>query len=399
MSFPFDAREAMLCIKSRGAVVPGGSVIDLKATTLRGLTALWIAEEEVLHLAKPFNLALVGKFLLLRLVLDSIRKFFFNLKLTGAFLVTLLDQRHVLIKLSNDLDCGKIFAHRSYYISNCFMKLIKCFHGLGSLFGHLIQSDNATTVGFRPSVACILVELDVTKKYPESVWLGPEKYRYIQKSPIMPSELICVNNVVDSPLVSPSRDNPLKNLVCDGDRMVNINIISDGSSKNLVSSPIGMNLSNDGCDGTGNLVDANSNSIIDSLLPFEGMDVLNSLPIIDLYVFPMSNGVCINLEGGLHKDLHSFDPIDHSNWLEEFSCNIRCDWDSYGSCSNLSLDDFDLNMMNIDKIGFSMGSCFFAVWNLLCLVAVALPLGFLGCSLSSNVFYAGLCGPWYLALW
>ncbi|KAH0459847.1 hypothetical protein IEQ34_010510 [Dendrobium chrysotoxum] len=44
----------------------------LKANNLWGLMALCISEEEVLHLAKLFDLALVGKFLLRRPVLDSI---------------------------------------------------------------------------------------------------------------------------------------------------------------------------------------------------------------------------------------------------------------------------------------------------------------------------------------
>ncbi|KAH0459048.1 hypothetical protein IEQ34_011862 [Dendrobium chrysotoxum] len=54
-------------------------------------------------------------------------------------------------------------------------------HGLGSLFGRPIQMDNATATGSKPSVAHILVELDITKNYPNSSWLGPEKYDYIQK--------------------------------------------------------------------------------------------------------------------------------------------------------------------------------------------------------------------------
>ncbi|KAH0464982.1 hypothetical protein IEQ34_005085 [Dendrobium chrysotoxum] len=46
-------------------------------------------------------------------------------------------------------------------------------HGLGSLFGLPLKIDNATVVGSRPSVARVLVELDITKSYPEAVWIGP----------------------------------------------------------------------------------------------------------------------------------------------------------------------------------------------------------------------------------
>ncbi|KAH0453868.1 hypothetical protein IEQ34_018368 [Dendrobium chrysotoxum] len=66
--------------------------LDLKVTTLRGLKALWISEEEVKHLARPFEFVLVRKFPMHRHVLDSIQKFFFNLKLSGDFFITLLDQ-------------------------------------------------------------------------------------------------------------------------------------------------------------------------------------------------------------------------------------------------------------------------------------------------------------------
>ncbi|KAI0530955.1 hypothetical protein KFK09_000504 [Dendrobium nobile] len=185
---------------------------DLRVSTIRGMPALWFSEDEFMHLAKPFDFALVGKFPLKRPALDAIRRFFFNLKLTGDFSVTLLDQSNVLIKLSNDLDYGRIFAHRSYFVYGCFIKIIKwsptldlseespvvpvwisfpslrphlfssrILFGLGSIFGRPIQTDNATAVGSRPSVARILVVLDISKNYPDSVWLGPEKLGYVQK--------------------------------------------------------------------------------------------------------------------------------------------------------------------------------------------------------------------------
>ncbi|XP_020678725.1 uncharacterized protein LOC110096915 [Dendrobium catenatum] len=185
---------------------------DLRVSTIRGMPALWFSEDEFMHLAKPFDFALVGKFPLKRPALDAIRRFFFNLKLTGDFSVTLLDQSNVLIKLSNDLDYDRIFAHRSYFVYGCFMKIIKwsptldlseeshvvpvwisfpglrahlfssrILFGLGSVFGRPIQTDNATAVGSRPSIARILVELDISKNYPDSVWLGPEKLGYVQK--------------------------------------------------------------------------------------------------------------------------------------------------------------------------------------------------------------------------
>ncbi|KAH0466622.1 hypothetical protein IEQ34_003860 [Dendrobium chrysotoxum] len=66
---------------------------DPKAITHGGMTALWIYEEEFEALAAPFEFALR----------------------CGEFSITLLDPRHVLIKLSNDLDYNRLFAHRSCY--------------------------------------------------------------------------------------------------------------------------------------------------------------------------------------------------------------------------------------------------------------------------------------------
>ncbi|KAL0903853.1 hypothetical protein M5K25_025907 [Dendrobium thyrsiflorum] len=54
-------------------------------------------------------------------------------------------------------------------------------HGLGSLFGRPLKIDHATACGLRPSVTCVLVELDITKCYPNRVWLGPKMFGYIQQ--------------------------------------------------------------------------------------------------------------------------------------------------------------------------------------------------------------------------
>ncbi|XP_020699241.1 uncharacterized protein LOC110111628 [Dendrobium catenatum] len=176
------------------------------------MPTLWFSEDEFLHLAKPFEFALVGKFPLKRPALDSICRLFFNLKLSGNFSVTLLDQANMLIKLSNDLDYGMVFAHRSYFVYGYFKKVIKwsplldlleestiipvwlsfpglrphlfssrILFGLGLIFGRPIQNNNATASGSRPSVARVHVEIDVSKSYHDTVWLGPEKLGYVQK--------------------------------------------------------------------------------------------------------------------------------------------------------------------------------------------------------------------------
>ncbi|KAI0501567.1 hypothetical protein KFK09_016512 [Dendrobium nobile] len=102
-----------------------GCFPDLKTTNFRGLPSLWISEEEILALATPLQFALFDFFPSHHPSLESIRKFFFNLKLNGEFFVTLLDQLYVLIKLGNDFDYNKVFCHISYLVNNCYMKVTK----------------------------------------------------------------------------------------------------------------------------------------------------------------------------------------------------------------------------------------------------------------------------------
>ncbi|PKU82488.1 hypothetical protein MA16_Dca005493 [Dendrobium catenatum] len=166
---------------------------------------------EIASLAVPFEFAHVEKFPARRPSLDAIRNFFFNLKMKGDVSVTILNKHNVLIKLFNDLDYCRVFAHRSYFVNNCFMKLIKwsptldveiespvvpiwiyfpnlrphlfasrILHGLGRIFGNPLKIDNATSTGSRPSVARVLVEIDVSKKFHDKIWVGSKNSGYVQ---------------------------------------------------------------------------------------------------------------------------------------------------------------------------------------------------------------------------
>ncbi|XP_020671703.1 uncharacterized protein LOC110091797 [Dendrobium catenatum] len=50
----------------------------------------------------------------------------------------------------------------------------------GSIFGKPLKSDLATASGSRSSVARILVEMDVTVKHPDKVWVGSVESGYVQ---------------------------------------------------------------------------------------------------------------------------------------------------------------------------------------------------------------------------
>ncbi|KAI0529408.1 hypothetical protein KFK09_001957 [Dendrobium nobile] len=227
---------------------PPSEFLPLRVASHLGMPALLISDEELHALAIPFEFSLVGKFPARRPSLEVIWKFFFNLKLAGAFSVTVLNQKNVLIKLVNDLDYCRVFSHRSYFISNCFMKLFKwtplfdvfvespivpiwasfpnlrphlfsprILHGLGSMFGRPLRIDNATMNGIRPSVARILVELDVTKRYAKQVWLGSEAVGYTQLIELEDFPSYCfhcksLGHVKDcSPILFPNTMEPIHN--------------------------------------------------------------------------------------------------------------------------------------------------------------------------------------------
>ncbi|KAL0908717.1 hypothetical protein M5K25_023224 [Dendrobium thyrsiflorum] len=186
--------------------------LQLVHTSFEGIPALMFDDSVTASLAVPCAFTLIGKFLLRRPNLDIIRIFFSNLKLSGCFSVGLLDTRHIVIQLSNDLDYSRIFTRRAYYIVGCQMRLLKwtpnfdvkaespiapvwisfpnlrlhlfnsqVLFALAGIFGRPLQTDQATASVSRPSVARVLVELDVYKKHPKEIWLGSDLTGYFQK--------------------------------------------------------------------------------------------------------------------------------------------------------------------------------------------------------------------------
>ncbi|KAI0530613.1 hypothetical protein KFK09_000158 [Dendrobium nobile] len=49
------------------------------------------------------------------------------------------------------------------------------------MFGRPLKVDNSTSVGSRPSLARVLVEIDITKDLPDKIWLGSENSGYVQR--------------------------------------------------------------------------------------------------------------------------------------------------------------------------------------------------------------------------
>ncbi|PKU87424.1 hypothetical protein MA16_Dca008520 [Dendrobium catenatum] len=65
--------------------------------------------------------------------------------------------------------------------------------GLASILGRPLQTDQATASVSRPSVARILVEVDISKKFPNEIWLGSELNGYFQKVEFENFPIFCMH--------------------------------------------------------------------------------------------------------------------------------------------------------------------------------------------------------------
>nr|XP_027099129.1 uncharacterized protein LOC113718420 [Coffea arabica] len=178
----------------------------------RGEPALLLSRSELSLLAEPFKNALVGRFALRRPSMEVIRKFFVTLGLKGECSVGLLDANHVLIQPSTEEDYTRLFVRRTWFIHNAPMTVSKwtldfksnkdssiapvwvCFPGLllplftmkylmklGSLLGRPLQADSATSSFKRPSVARVLVEVDLAMEPVKRIWIGDDTYGHWQQ--------------------------------------------------------------------------------------------------------------------------------------------------------------------------------------------------------------------------
>ncbi|KAL0908343.1 hypothetical protein M5K25_022832 [Dendrobium thyrsiflorum] len=298
-----------------------------------------------------FNLPWLAFFPTCRPSLDVIRKFFFNLKLHAEFSVTVLDQSHVLIKLSNDLDYSRVFCHRSYLVNNCFMKLTKwtplldvnvespmipiwvsfpnlrphlfsprILHALGSMFGRPLKVDNATSVGSRPSLAHVLVELDIFKNYPKQIWLGPEKSWGECSSASLSGPLSHVNHVlsvgkansnalvISSLAVNEEGAGGIPSVVgLPVDTTVPVNVLGVSSlavnEVGVAGDPIEVGLPVDtsvvlgvGCDvGSVPLAPVGTDVSVSEFLHVGGVNEESCNPVVNVIASGLKEGTCVNL--------------------------------------------------------------------------------------------------------
>ncbi|KAH9662191.1 reverse transcriptase domain-containing protein [Citrus sinensis] len=184
---------------------PKDSTISFKpASLMRGEPAVIFTTEEIAVMAEPFKLALVGKFSFGRPSMDIIRKFFISLGLKGNSQISLLDNRHILIKLSLEEDYSRIWVRQTWYVNGRGMRIFKwskdfrcatespivpvwvslphlpvhfihckaALHSIAAAIGTPLRVDHATATVNRPSVARILIEYDISQPLLPRIWIG-----------------------------------------------------------------------------------------------------------------------------------------------------------------------------------------------------------------------------------
>ncbi|EOY14356.1 Uncharacterized protein TCM_033752 [Theobroma cacao] len=134
--------------------------------------------------------------------LQDVRSAFKGIGLTGAYEVRWLDYKHVLIHLSNEQDCNRVWTKQVWFIANQKMRVFKwtpdfepekesavvpVWIAFPNLKAHLFEKsallliaktvgkplfvDEATANGSRPSVARVCIEYDCRRSPIDQVWI------------------------------------------------------------------------------------------------------------------------------------------------------------------------------------------------------------------------------------
>lgn len=99
-------------------------VLPIKpVASFKGDPALFFSADEVRALAKPFDLALVGKFSYGRPSMAALRKEFHTIK--GAFTIGWLDLRHVLIRFTVEEDYVRLWMKGNWNLLGFPMRVFK----------------------------------------------------------------------------------------------------------------------------------------------------------------------------------------------------------------------------------------------------------------------------------
>ncbi|XP_017984223.1 PREDICTED: uncharacterized protein LOC18585698 [Theobroma cacao] len=138
--------------------------------------------------------------------LQEVKPAFKGIGLLGAYEIKWLDYKHVIIHLSNDQDCNRIWTRQQWFIAGQKIRIFKwplefeaktespivpVWISFPNLKAHLYEKfalllivktigkplfvDNATTKGSRPSMARVCVEYDCRKLPIDQVWIVTQK--------------------------------------------------------------------------------------------------------------------------------------------------------------------------------------------------------------------------------
>ncbi|XP_020599700.1 uncharacterized protein LOC110039088 [Phalaenopsis equestris] len=187
-----------------------------------GEPAILFTLRKIQSLNESIKFTLIGKFQFGHLKIDFVRTFFYDLQLTGAWKLGLMDGRHLLIKFSNEEDYARVFAKQTLLVAGTLMKLLKWtpsfdpskdppivriwfklpnlpiqyYHqnvlfNNGKTLDYPLKVDAPTYNLTRPTRARVLVERDITLLDVKRVWIGTQEERFWQNTVMEKRQLFC----------------------------------------------------------------------------------------------------------------------------------------------------------------------------------------------------------------
>ncbi|XP_077251825.1 uncharacterized protein LOC143891058 [Tasmannia lanceolata] len=190
---------------ARNLILPKSSLGLLKPSkTASGIPALFLSEEEVRKGSAPFKLALVAKCSYgrppLYVVKESIKQKF---HISVEPVVTILDQRHLLIRFGTERDFLSVWLSDNMKIQGYLLRFLRWspdfkpgieppiapvwvtlpglplylfnedyLASVGGLLGRMLKIDAPTIQGTRTEFAKICIEINIREKLHEKFWLG-----------------------------------------------------------------------------------------------------------------------------------------------------------------------------------------------------------------------------------
>ncbi|OVA10378.1 protein of unknown function DUF4283 [Macleaya cordata] len=173
-----------------------------------GIPAIRFSPHDLLRSEQIMAFSLILKFSAGRPPLNDIKAHIeLHWGLTGKYVVGLIDPRHILLRLSSELEVTKVLVREKKHIQGYWFRIFRwsssfnpkkesslapvwvliprlpmnyfsneMMHGIAErIGGRLLKVDNPTLGHSRPSVARICLEIDLAKPITESIWFWSSK--------------------------------------------------------------------------------------------------------------------------------------------------------------------------------------------------------------------------------